>query len=168
MQRCTEKTKKMPYSDYLRRRVLVHHSRGLSARAIADVLSDEGLRATRQGIAKFLRRVDETGSLERQPGSGRPSSFTPRMLALVEDQMRRDDETTAEQLLALLRSHGHVVSPSTVLRSRSSLGWTFRGSAYCQMIREANKAKRLHFARQYLQYASKKRFQNRSIQYRFV
>ena len=123
----------MPYSDYLRCRVLVHHSRGLSARAITDVLSDKGLRATRQGIAKFLRCVDETGSLERQPRSGRPSSIILQMLALVEDQMR------------LLCRHGHVVSLSTVLHSRFSLGWT-----YCQMICEANKAMRLHFTRQYL------------------
>ena len=145
-----KRNRPMPYSNYLRRRVLVHHSRGLSTRAIADALSDEGLHATSQGIAKFLRRVEETGSLERQPGSGRPSIMTSQMLALVEEQMRRDDETTAQQLLALLHRHGYNVSPSTVLRSRTSLGWTFRGSAYCQMIREANKAKRLDFARRYI------------------
>ena len=76
--------------------------------------------------------------------------MTSQMLALVEEHMRRDDETTAQQLLTLLHRHGYNVLPSTVLRSRSSLGWTFRGSAYCQMIREANKAKRLDFARRYL------------------
>ena len=146
----SRKNKRMPYSDYLRRRILIHHLKGLTAAAIADALSDEGLRATRQGITKFLRRVEETGSLERQPGSGRPSRLTPQMLALVEAQMRRDDETTVEQLVALLRHNGYKVFSSTVLRSRSSLGWTFRGSAYCQMIREANKAKWLHFAREYL------------------
>ena len=140
----------MPFSNYLRRRALIHHSRGLSARAIVDALADEGLSATRQGIAKFLRRVEETGTLERQPGSGRPSSVTPHMLALVEEQMRHDDETTAQQLLPLFRRNGYNVSLSTILRSRASLGWTFRGSAYCQMIREANKVKRLQFATQYL------------------
>ena len=64
--------------------------------------------------------------------------------------MRRDDETTAVQLHALLRRHGHNISPSTILRSRSALGWTFRGSAYCQMIRQPYKEKRLAFAREYL------------------
>lgn len=140
----------MPYSEYLRRRALVLHSRGLTARAIVDSLADEGLRATPQGIAKFLRRVQDTGTLERQPGSGRPSSVTPLIQGLVESQMRRDDETTAVQLHALLRRHGHNISPSTILRSRSALGWTFRGSAYCQMIRQPNKEKRLAFAREYL------------------
>ena len=98
----------MPYSEYLRRRALVLHSRGLTARAIVDSLADEGLRATPQGIAKFLRRVQDTGTLERQPGSGRPSSVTPLIQGLVESQMRRDDETTAVQLHALLRRHGHI------------------------------------------------------------
>ena len=32
---------------------------------------------------------------------------------------------------------------------RKALGWTFRGSAYCQMIRDANKVKRLEWARAY-------------------
>ena len=34
-------------------------------------------------------------------------------------------------------------------RCRTSLGWTFRGSAYCQMIREANKINKLQWAQQY-------------------
>ena len=88
-----KRNRPMPYSDYLQHRVLLHHSRGLSSLAITDALSDEWLRATRQGIAKFLRRVEETKSLERQPGSCRPSSMTSQMLALVEEQMRHDDET---------------------------------------------------------------------------
>ena len=37
----------------------------------------------------------------------------------------------------------------SVLRCRTSLGWTFRGSAYCQLIREVNKTKRLEWAKLY-------------------
>ena len=37
----------------------------------------------------------------------------------------------------------------TVLRCRTMLGWTFRGSAYCQLIRDANKQKRLDWAHEY-------------------
>ena len=55
----------MPYSDYLKRRALVHHGSGLSSQEIVDALSQEGLSATRQGIAKFLRRYRDTGRLER-------------------------------------------------------------------------------------------------------
>ena len=38
---------------------------------------------------------------------------------------------------------------SPILRSRQELGWTFWGSAYCQLIRDANKAKRLEWAQQH-------------------
>ena len=61
--------------------------------------------------------------------------------------MRRDDETTASQLHVLLTSLGYSLDLRTILRCRTSLGWTFRGSAYCQLIRDVNKQKRLEFAR---------------------
>ena len=43
----------------------------------------------------------------------------------------------------------HHVCALYLLRCREQLGWTFRGSAYCQLIREANKQKRLEWALQY-------------------
>ena len=64
---------------------------------------------------------------------------TPQIQGLVESQMCRDNETTAVQLHEPLCRHGRNISPSTILRSRLSLGWTFRGSAYCQMIYQENK-----------------------------
>ena len=64
--------------------------------------------------------------------------------------MRLNDETTAMQLYDILIRHGISISLRTVLRSRQQLGWTFRGSAYCQLIRDANKAKRLVWARQHI------------------
>ena len=62
--------------------------------------------------------------------------------------MRQDDETTATQLHELLIRNGISISLRTVLRCREQLGWTFQGSAYCQLIREANKTKRLEWALQ--------------------
>ena len=64
--------------------------------------------------------------------------------------MQHDDETTAMQLHRLLTDHGYSISLRTILRCRTSLGWTFRGSAYCQMIRDVNKEKRLAWAREHL------------------
>jgi len=73
--------------------------------------------------------------------------ITEEVRRIVEEQMRRDDETTASQLHVLLVSMGYTLNLRTVLRCRTSLGWTFRGSAYCQLIRDVNKQKRLDFAR---------------------
>ena len=40
------------------------------------------------------------------------------------------------------------MSLSTVLRWRSDLGLASKGTKYCQLIREANKEKRLRWARE--------------------
>ena len=45
-----------------------------------------------------------TGTIVRTPGSGRPSKITAEVKALVERQMRHDDEITAAQLHVLVRS----------------------------------------------------------------
>ena len=144
----------MPYSDYVKRRALHFHECGLRPPAIVKALAAEGETATRQGVAKMLRRVESTGSLRRSPGSGRLPKVTPAVKAAVDAQMRADDETTATQLEVILRHQGIYLSKSTILRSRSLLGWTFRGSAYCQMIRRENKMKRLDWARQYVDEAA--------------
>lgn len=85
------------------------------------------------------------------PGSGRPSKAKDQaVLSLVEEQMQKDNETTALQLHYHLEKIGVSISLPTVLRSRQKLGWTFRGTHYCQMICEVNKSKRLEWAREYL------------------
>ena len=55
--------------------------------------------------------------------------------------MHTDDETTAVQLHAMLRDHGYNILLWTILHYRTLLGWTFRGSKYCQLIHEVNKVK---------------------------
>ena len=50
----------------------------------------------------------------------------------------------------LLNEKGIQISIWTILRCRKILGWTFRGSAYCQLIRTENKQKRLQWARKNL------------------
>ena len=111
------------------------------------MLKEEKIDTTRVGIAKFIDKFERTGSIARTPGSGRPTKMTEEMKAIVEERMREDDETIA---LQLLNSKGYQISTKTILRCRAELGWTFRGSAYCQLIREPNKAKRLDWAQQYL------------------
>ncbi len=63
--------------------------------------------------------------------------------------MQQNDETTAHQLHTLLEREGYSISLATILRCRTSLGWTFRGSAYCQLIRDTNKVLRYNWALQH-------------------
>ena len=102
---------------------------------------------SRVGVHKFLRVYETTHTIQRRSGSGRPSKITPEIKALVEHQMNLDDETTASQLHQLLIENRILISLKTILRCRTQLGWTFRGSAYCQLIRNVNKQKRLEWAR---------------------
>ena len=64
--------------------------KGLHSQDITDVLAEEGLKLTRQGIAKFIKRYIRTRSLARVKGSGRPAKVLPRVKKLV--QIRADDE----------------------------------------------------------------------------
>ena len=140
----------MVYSMYCKQRILYWRRKGLKAPTIAKILlREEGIAVTRVGVHDFIRRVEERGSLMRAPGSGRPSKIVTAVKAIVERQMQDDDETTATQIHAMLSARGYDLSLRTILRCRTSIGWTFRGSAYCQLIRTVNMEKRLAWALEY-------------------
>ena len=140
----------MVYSAYQKQRILAYYSQGYRAPTIAKLLRRERLPASRRGICKFLHRYGASGTTHRIPGSDRRSKATEGVRRLVEEQMRKDDETTAVQLHALLLDKGFQPSLRTILRCRVSLGWTFRGSSYCQLIRDDNKIKRFEWARKHV------------------
>ena len=144
----------MVFSQYMKQRNLYLRFQGYNAPTIAILLRKEGMVGSRRGIGKFLKRYKKTCTIARRAGSGRPTKITGEVKKLVEEQMRADDESTAYQLHALLTRLNYSLNLRTVLRCRKILGWTFRGSAYCQLIRYANKEKRLHWARRHLHEAS--------------
>ena len=130
---------KMVLSTYEKQRILFFHESGLSPSQILSALMAENIVTTRQTIARFIKRFSATGTIFRKEGSGRPSKITNRVLQLVERRTREDDETTAVQLHTLLTACCISISLSTILRGRLSLGWTYRGSKYWQLIRSQNK-----------------------------
>ena len=138
------------FSSYVKQRIVFFRAKGYKVPTIAKLLRREGIRSNRVGISKFLRMFEEAGNFNRRVGSGRPSKVTREIKQVVEEQMLHDDETTAVQLYRLLKDCGYNVGLRTVLRCRTSLGWTFRGSAYCQHIRERNRVKRLAWAQEHL------------------
>ena len=88
-------------------------SQGLKAPTIAKELQKENLKCSRVGVHKFLRKFEETGSIVRSVGSGRPSKVTAEIKQIIEEQMRKDDETTAYQLRRLLSEKGYSISLRT-------------------------------------------------------
>lgn len=141
----------MVYSDYTKQRILSLHWRGSCISEIVEHLSlEDCIWTTKQGVRQFLKRHKLTGSIARKPGSGFPPKLSPAVQQLIETAMRNDDETTATQLQSILASRHIYVSLATIVRNRVELGWTYRGSAYCQLIRQQNKDKRLNWASTYL------------------
>jgi len=65
----------------------------LSSYGIDQELRKEGMKTTRQGICKFLKKYRNYGTIARRPGSGRPSKITPEILRIVEEMMLQDDGT---------------------------------------------------------------------------
>ena len=110
---------KMVYSTYKRQQILHYYFQGYKAPTIAHLLREESLLASRRGVDKFLKKYQETGSIVRPPGSGRPSKVMREVKRLVEQQMRLNDETTAYQLHELLKTHMISVSLRTVLHCRT-------------------------------------------------
>lgn len=66
----------------------------------------------------------------------------------MDDVMSQDDETTAKELVTAHRSDGISLSMFTALKARKLLGWTSRGTAYCQLICAPNREKRLRWAQE--------------------
>ena len=73
----------MVYSTYKKQRILYLHSQGLKAPIIVKVLAQDKLKCSRVGVAKFLNVYDATGSITRQPGSGRPSKITAEIKGIA-------------------------------------------------------------------------------------
>ena len=147
---CLRESVGIVYSMYKKQRILYYYYQGLKPPTIVRQLQGEKLRASRWGVTKFLKKFRETGTIGRRIGAGRPSKVTAEVKDIVEQQMHADDETTAIQLHRLLAAKGNTLSRRTILRCRTSLGWTFRGSAYFQLIRDVNKQKRLAWAKEHV------------------
>ena len=139
----------MVFSDYTKRRIIHHHSQGLGVSDISRALCKEGIVASKPGISKFLKPYSERGTIERKSGSERRSKMTESVKKAIDGEMENDDERTGVELAKYLEERGEPISVSTALRCRKALGWTSWGSAYCQLIREGNKGKRLEWALQY-------------------
>ena len=141
----------MVYQDYTKQRILSLFWKGYGISQIVEYLAlEDEIQTTRQGVRLFLKRYQIYKTISRKPGSGLPPKLSPGLKQLIEDRMKMDDETTATQLQSMLAAHNVYVSLATIVRSRLELGWTYRGSAYCQLIRQVNKQKRLDWAQRYV------------------
>ena len=136
----------MAYSEYTKKRIIYHYEGRLGVRETTRVLRQEGPKVSKSGVCSLIKRFKERGNIA---GSGRPSLIAPDIQSNIDNAMEKDDETTALELLKILKEHCKSMSIKTILCCRKQLGWTYRGAAYCQLIRQSNKIKRLAWAPEY-------------------
>ena len=117
---------------------------------IGKKFREEVIYVTQVGVHKFLCVHKATHTINCRNSSGSPSKVTAEIRKLVDQQMIKDDKTTAYQLHQLLLRNWQNILLSTILRCQIESGWIFQGSVYCQLIRGVNKKKRLEWARKYL------------------
>jgi len=67
---CSTGVWKMVYTSYKKQGILCLHFAGYKSPTIAKLLWEEGMWASRRGVAKFIRRYQQTGTIARKPASG--------------------------------------------------------------------------------------------------
>ena len=107
---------------------------------------EDGITVSTSGVFSFLRKLNRDDSLVDHPRSGRRSKCSPEVLNLI-NQSLTDNELSADDLQTLIQNNlGFLISLSSIKRGRRGLGWERSGTRYCQIIRDANRPKRLEFA----------------------
>ena len=99
---------------------------------IVRCLAEEGHIVSKACVLKFLQRYRETGTIARAPGTGQASKLTEQIREIIEDQMKKNDETTGMELQKLLKKEveGFNASEASIPQWRNDLGWTAKGTKY--------------------------------------
>ena len=71
-------------------------------------MSKEGLTYSPKSVSLLLRKLSEGQTIVRKPSTGRPSKVTQRVKDIIEEQMQKDDETTAAELDRILQREGRT------------------------------------------------------------
>lgn len=110
------------------------------------LLKEEDLNVSFATLTHIIRRPKLVRSTKKGTSTGRPIKLNAEGRAFIEDQLRKDDETTSCAIQEKLAQRRVMVPPSTVQRSRKQQGLTFQPLRCCQLVRDANKVKHLELA----------------------
>ena len=108
-------------------------------------LRDEGTSVSETSLYLLISKFAKTGFVRDIKRAPRQSILKDEHYQFIDEAMERNDELTAYNLWSRLKeAYPNLrLSVSTVRRARKDLGWVSTKPKYCQLIREANKEKRL-------------------------
>ena len=123
--------------NYTRTRIELFYNQGFHLAGIFKTLKSKGLQVSLSGITRLIKKLPLTGSVANLPRSGRPKKLSMEARAFIDQQMRRNDETTSAKIRKKPAKRGILVSSSTVRRSRkqkiyyySSIWWQWLEQAH--------------------------------------
>lgn len=136
-----------------RKRVVALKERGYTVKEIIKRLEQEEVNVSRTALFKLLRKYREHGCVADRPKAGLPRKLKEEQYLYIDNAMADNDELTARQLRTLLEDRWPEtkVSLTTIKRARRDLGWIATRPKYCQLIRDANKSKRLLWCKERLE-----------------
>ena len=128
-------------------RIIALRSKGYSVAEIRARLLEESTPVSLVSIYKLLRKYKCTGTVvDRRRKPSTPKILQSEHLRFLDEALDQDDELTARMLRDLLEERWPEVkvSISTIKRVRKyDLGWIRTRPKYCQLVRVANREKRL-------------------------
>ena len=153
----------MPRMDVSTRgRVVVLREKGYSVAKIRTRLKEEGILVSLVSIYKLLKKHEHTGSVaDRKRTPSTPKILQPEHLHFLDEALAENDELTARQLRDMLEERWPElkVSICTIKRARKhNLGWIRTRPKYCQLVRVANREKRLAWCQEMIK--NKETFDN--------
>lgn len=138
--------------DTALRRRIVHFRkvRGYSYRVIARELTADGQRVSHSAVQYWCQTYEEKGEQYvysyARPQMAKGVKVTDNIRKSVDEHMEENPETSSLELQrSLLEKTGTALSTSRIRQVRNELGWRYKKTRYCQLIRDANKTKRLEW-----------------------
>ena len=118
---------------------------GYTYRAIQRRLKEEGTAVSIKTLYLLMVKYNNTKTITDRPRAKRRKLLNDEHYRVIDNALSENDELTTRQLYDVLlkKFPGLGASLSTVKRARWELGWVVSSPKYCQMIRDANKEKRL-------------------------
>lgn len=141
-----------------RSRVVLLKSKGFSVKRIEERLKEDGICVSRRSLFKLFAKHRRTGTVADLPRPARPKKLSTEQYEFIDEAMTENDELTARQMRQMLEARwpNTIVSLNTVKRARKHLGWVATRPKYSQLVREANKEKRVLWCKKQL--AAKEKF----------
>ena len=128
-----------------RKRVVLLKESGYSVKDVLKRLEEEDIPVGRTAVFNLLGKYKKYGSVADLKKARPPKKLSKEQYIFIDNAMIENDELTSRQLRDLVEERWPEIkaSLSTYKRARKDLGWVATRPKYCQLIREANQAKRL-------------------------